>query len=369
MRFQSATLVRLIMGFVLVATLSVRPWIPAWAQPAPAGAAQPSLLLSPRAPLTLEGATSLGSDPGLAYGRFAHRLSLGFGRLELGALMGAHAQNGAEYGRAEGRLLFDAAKSTMWLGVAGQRDYDRGESTLPLLGIGGWKRLGNFVSSAAVQQTRDGVTHYDYHYSYADTGWVATGRSESIRRATIHTGLGWSRGRVALESAAGISLSHAAGPRTWVRGSAAMTVLPGFAIVGTGGSAAPALFGTPESEHGQATLGVRLTPAWSPARVGGHGGGSDSPSWQILHETAGWYRIEVRAENARSVEITSDATEWAPRSLEQVAKNRWRLRLELAPGLYHMNLRVDGGPWIVPPGAPTASDEFVGATGVFVVPN
>ena len=45
----------------------------------------------------------------------------------------------------------------------------------------------------------------------------------------------------------------------------------------------------------------------------------------------------------------------------------WEARLPLAPGVYRVNLRVDGGPWIVPPGLPSVVDEFGGAVGILTI--
>jgi hypothetical protein len=37
-------------------------------------------------------------------------------------------------------------------------------------------------------------------------------------------------------------------------------------------------------------------------------------------------------------------------------------------GKYQMNIRIDGGPWIVPPGVLSMLDEFGGSVGLLVVP-
>ena len=41
---------------------------------------------------------------------------------------------------------------------------------------------------------------------------------------------------------------------------------------------------------------------------------------------------------------------------------------QLGPGMYHINVRVDGGPWMAPPGIPTMHDGFSGDVGLIVVP-
>ena len=82
----------------------------------------------------------------------------------------------------------------------------------------------------------------------------------------------------------------------------------------------------------------------------------------------GYYAIEVRVVGAHSVEIMGDATQWTPAALQRLSDERWRVELAMSPGVHHMNLRIDGGEWMAPPGVPIAVDEFTGGAGVIVVP-
>ena len=41
--------------------------------------------------------------------------------------------------------------------------------------------------------------------------------------------------------------------------------------------------------------------------------------------------------------------------------------LPLSPGMHQINVRVDGGPWIAPPGVPTMRDGFNGEVGLVVI--
>jgi len=41
--------------------------------------------------------------------------------------------------------------------------------------------------------------------------------------------------------------------------------------------------------------------------------------------------------------------------------------LPIAPGKYEMNLRFDGGTWMVPPGLLGMKDEFGGSVGLLIV--
>jgi hypothetical protein len=67
------------------------------------------------------------------------------------------------------------------------------------------------------------------------------------------------------------------------------------------------------------------------------------------------------------VEISGDFNGWVPMNLEGRGDGSWTARLQLAPGNYEMNLRVDGGEWIVPPGLLPLKDEFGGSVGLLVL--
>jgi hypothetical protein len=77
--------------------------------------------------------------------------------------------------------------------------------------------------------------------------------------------------------------------------------------------------------------------------------------------------LKTMAPNAQSVEVTGDFTKWIPVKLANTGDGFWTLTLPLAPGKYQMNLRVDGGKWIVPPGVIPLVDEFGGAVGLLIV--
>jgi hypothetical protein len=77
--------------------------------------------------------------------------------------------------------------------------------------------------------------------------------------------------------------------------------------------------------------------------------------------------IRVRARDARSVEMMGDFTRWQPVSLSQGGNGWWTVRLPIAAGTYQVNIRVDGGTWLVPPGATALADEDGGVVGVLVV--
>jgi hypothetical protein len=109
--------------------------------------------------------------------------------------------------------------------------------------------------------------------------------------------------------------------------------------------------------------GVQQTPleprsdAISPAIIG----------FAAERSSPGFVTLKVNAPLAQLVEITGDFTNWAPVRLEPSRGQGWAVTLPIKPGKYQMNLRIDGGMWVVPPGLLSMVDEFGGMVGLLVV--
>jgi len=84
-------------------------------------------------------------------------------------------------------------------------------------------------------------------------------------------------------------------------------------------------------------------------------------------DSSGSVLLRVSAPTARAVEISGDFNGWVPMKLELMGDGSWTGRLQLPPGNYEMNLRVDGGEWVVPPGLLALKDEFGGSVGLLVL--
>jgi len=77
--------------------------------------------------------------------------------------------------------------------------------------------------------------------------------------------------------------------------------------------------------------------------------------------------LQVNAPGARLVEINGDFTNWIPVPLIPGTGGRWSVSLPIRSGKYQMNMRVDGGRWMVPPGLLSMADEFGGTVGLLVI--
>lgn len=107
-------------------------------------------------------------------------------------------------------------------------------------------------------------------------------------------------------------------------------------------------------------VGMRLTP-WSRHES------DDRPSSRGDVVT-GRHRTLLRLGAAASADVRGDFTDWKPVPLTRDHDGAWALPSGIAPGVYTLSVRIDGGAWFPPPGLPTTSDGFGGTVGVLVVP-
>jgi hypothetical protein len=78
--------------------------------------------------------------------------------------------------------------------------------------------------------------------------------------------------------------------------------------------------------------------------------------------------ITIHLPLAAGVELMADFTEWEPVAMTRLSNGDWRLERAIAPGTHRLAIRVDGGPWTVPPNLPRVQDDFGGEVGILIVP-
>lgn len=110
-------------------------------------------------------------------------------------------------------------------------------------------------------------------------------------------------------------------------------------------------------------LSWRLTDALS-REAAAIGGGMR----MVIERVEDLHVLTVHATRATRVEVMGDFTEWQPVVMARVEAGRFEFAIRLPSGMHRFNVRLDGGPWRVPPGVDVADDEFGGEVGVVVVP-
>lgn len=204
---------------------------------------------------------------------------------------------------------------------------------------------------------------------------------DSLRYADSQLSFSWSRGKFDFQTFVGFRVGDqltnlGATARTWGSVSAVAWVKRNVAVVFAGGAyPIDPTQGFPGGRFLSASIRLATgntrqiepsSPTVSPAIADV----TEAPvvdrfTWQ--RSGAHQVTLKVSAPRASSVEVNGDFTGWNPVRLTATSDGSWTLTLPLDPGKYQMNLRIDGGKWIVPPGLLSMSDEFGGAVGLLVV--
>lgn len=193
-------------------------------------------------------------------------------------------------------------------------------------------------------------------------------RTMRLRRYTdAELGAEWRPGRLELHLAWGVRMRDAASvAESWGRAAASYVLRDGLALTAAAG-VMPANIerGLRRAPFGRIGLRFDVSAAGSgvppiPAPPG-------TPALQVRNASDGYVVLLARVPGARRVEVKGDFTDWQPVELSAAGPDLWQAHLRVAPGIHRVNLRVDGGAWMVPPGLPSVLDEFGGMVGLLVV--
>jgi hypothetical protein len=169
-----------------------------------------------------------------------------------------------------------------------------------------------------------------------------------------------------------------AGARAWASFSATQWLTPVWGVVAAAGSyPVDPTQGFPGGRF--VSLGVRLATARrtsamlqnydvkTPSVAGSSTHSTDADVFRVIKDAEGRNVLRFRAPQATRVEMSGDFTQWEPVDLQRSPDGWWTGAVPAAAGNYQMNLRVDGGPWMVPPGMLSMKDEFGGVIGLLVI--
>lgn len=274
---------------------------------------------------------------------------------------------------AAGRL--HAAGSTTGVWAGGGLGFVARGSTLPVdvgqLDFGAWARDGSVTYTVTVQPTRVGVDRY------ADATFAARWQG-AVGELAVSSGYR-ARTRRALP-----------GVRGWGEAWATAWVTPRLAVVGGAGTFPyDPVQGLPGGRYLSAALRVaqRRSAVNDPALRAAlllpyeirrlRAAGARAELFAVADNDDGTRTVRLRVLGARRVEIMADFTEWVPVPLtrlpaasgsrERAAGDLWGITVVLTPGVHRINVRVDGGEWVAPPGLSAVRDEFGGVVGLLVV--
>ena len=274
---------------------------------------------------------------------------------------------------AQGRgHLVGGGDRGLWLGAgAGHAWRAPAGGALLRADVGAWAQLGDATlrltaaHNSAQTTTRFETAGPNMNVEVLDARSASLSK-ETVRYVDTEAQVSWASARVALEAAAGRRMVRAGGQtNTWLLGGSVM-LTERLALVGsTGTSAFDIAQGLPGGRY--ATIALRVTTrAGGPLELRSRSRAT-ARGMETWREQDGTVLLVVHAPHARRVELMGDFTDWRPLVMQREADDHFAARIRLPAGSYRINVRVDGGTWMAPPGTTQVADEYNGAAGLLVV--
>jgi hypothetical protein len=207
--------------------------------------------------------------------------------------------------------------------------------------------------------------------SFTDSSLVADSSiGDATRWSSAEARLGWRENRWWVTALAGRVAVAQQGAAVWGGIQIGADIGRGASLLlGAGMASRQLAFGDATPGRNNVSLGL----GFNTAVLSSHSEGatpaptsSSASAFSVSPMGLGRVRVLVRVPSATSVAFASDCTGWRPVEMMRTG-NVWVVEIAATAGLHHANIRVDGGPWIVPPGLASLDDDFAGKVGIFVV--
>ncbi len=265
------------------------------------------------------------------------------------------------------------------------------DSLPPVITLKGglWRSFGNLLLRLDVAERalrfggHDGGTQINQHWIDSletDSGFVAyhvLKTDTTILPATpshlsywpeVQAGAEWSSGRLRLEAMVGGRNGVGTTPRAfWGHVGGTMELTHGLALALTAGTS-PTLIGLGVPSARYVSVAVHIASRHANASTG-VASATRRRAFAVRPLGAQRYTVTYSGADLSDVQLSGDFNRWTPIALREMGGDheRWETTLTLAPGAYHISLRVNRGPWFAPPGTPVVTDDFGGTSGLLVV--
>jgi hypothetical protein len=186
--------------------------------------------------------------------------------------------------------------------------------------------------------------------------------------------LRWEVGRLEMNAQAGYRFGDAydvtPDSRHWSSARATVWLNDRVGIIGGGGrQPALPLRGLPARNFAMGGLELAYTPVSKTAIPVSMPHAILVKKFEMQAGMNGLHKMVVRVGGVETVDVMGDFSDWSPLTLVRRGRDLWELNVPLGPGMHRINIRVDGGPWMAPPGLPTMHDSFSsGDVGLIVIP-
>jgi len=202
---------------------------------------------------------------------------------------------------------------------------------------------------------------------------IAAGACERQSRfGDLEGSLHWELGAVELTAQMGRrfgdSYDVTGDSRQWTSAMATFWLTERIAIVGGGGrQPALPLRGLPARTFGMAGLELAYWPMSKSAVPVSLPHAPLVKSFEMKPSVGGMQKIVIHVSGVETVDVMGDFSDWSPLMLSRRGRDLWELSVPLSPCMHQINVRVDGGQWMPPPGMPTMRDGFGGEVGLIGV--
>jgi hypothetical protein len=145
--------------------------------------------------------------------------------------------------------------------------------------------------------------------------------------------------------------------------SATWWMTPSIGLAGSAGHSLPQLgFVVPGGPYGTMGLRLALGTRSSPRPQVKGPEARTGPALLIADR-----RLTVTGKPADQAEVIGDFTDWRAEPMVALGGGRWTFPVALTPGVHHLNVRFDGGAWVVPAGAFAVDDGYGGRVGLVLI--
>lgn len=256
----------------------------------------------------------------------------------------------------QARLHFLDLQRGLWTGGSFARTFDGDQWRTTLVGdLGGWFRRGATVVTANVrpQQLQNGDLMSDYgatidhtlgSVSFSGTfGW-RTGQADRVDLGWVSVGATFPiNGRFLATASVGNYPADLLQRLPGARFVSLSIRLPSRSVFPRRDDRS-SVTARPASSTDGVILRITNTDSTNTARI-----------------------VRVRAPASERVEIMADFTDWMPLALVKTPEGVWEITVSVTRGAHRLNVRLDGGDWLVPTNVARVTDEFGGVVGLVLV--
>jgi hypothetical protein len=208
-------------------------------------------------------------------------------------------------------------------------------------------------------------------------GWFTESSSGTVcerqsRFGDLEGSLHWEVGAIELTAQMGRRFGNSydvtSDSRRWSTAMATIWLSDRIAIVGGGGrQPALPLRGLPARSFGMAGLELAYWPMSKTSVPVSLPRSVLVKSFEMRPASAGMHKIIIHVRGVETVDVMGDFSDWSPLMLQRRGRDLWELSVPMSPGMHQINVRVDRGAWMAPPGMPTMRDAFGGEVGLISI--